>query len=47
MLRGEILGLEPEIRFYGIEDIDITEEGEEQEILIVNNSNLTEYKKPR
>ena len=34
------LGLEPVIRFYAIEDVDETEEGEEAEILVVHESSL-------
>ena len=34
------LELDPEIRFYELEDGDKTEEGEEAEILVVHNSSL-------
>ena len=38
------LGLEPAIHFYLIEDSDKTEEGEEEEILIIHDKNLTATK---
>ena len=42
--RGKTLWLDPEICFYVIEDSDETEEGEESEILAINNSSLAECK---
>ena len=39
------LGLDPEIRFYAIEDGDDTEEGEEAEIIVIHESSLTASKK--
>ena len=42
--RDKTLGLEPEIRFYNLEDCDETAEGEEAEILVVHDSNLAVYK---
>ena len=38
------LGLDPDIRFYNIEDGDDTAEGEESEIIVVHNSSLAESK---
>ena len=40
------LGIEPEIRFYVIEDGDDTEKGEEEKILVIHNSILA-ASKPR
>ena len=37
-------GIEPEIRFYAIEDGDKTEEGSESEILVVYDSSLAASK---
>ena len=42
--RDKSLGLEPAIRFYDIEDIYETENGEEIEILVVYDSSLAESK---
>ena len=39
------MGIDPEIRFYAIEDIDETEEGEESEIPDIHNSRLAVSKK--
>ena len=41
----KILGLDPEICFYAIEDGDDTEEGKESEILVVHDSSLALSKK--
>ena len=43
--RDKTLGIEPEIRFYALEDCDDTEEVEESEILVIHNSSLAAYKK--
>ena len=39
--RDEIIGLEPDIRFYLIEDGDKTEEVERHTILIIHDESLT------
>ena len=41
--RDKTLGVEPEICSYKIEDGDKTEEVEEAEILVINDSSLTLY----
>ena len=38
--RDKTLGVEPEILFYELEDVDETTEGEEVEIIFVHDSNL-------
>ena len=42
--RDNTFGLEPDIRFYAIEDGDDTEKGGEVEILVVYNSSLAASK---
>ena len=43
--RDKTFGIEPDIRFYSIEDGDETGKGEEEEILVVYDSSLTASEK--
>ena len=42
--RDKSIGLEPEIKFYELEDRGKTEEGEEEEIIVIYDSRLAESK---